>query len=345
MMLRSILALLALVLVGAAGCEGEPSLLCDRGRVVWPFFEIDTADDVSDAEGIQIDLTLNTSYLPGSVGYLTIAPEEGDPLAHPESAVVGEDGLLHFHAVTLPLGRLRLAVSIVNECGEGSSQRELFVWDGQGYPECTMLLSVEPDLDTALAPLGVLRAEHDGDPGEPGVQLSARIETGRPDMRVLLFVLDLASGEEQQLEQESGDDRAAEFDLSLDEGEHAMRAVCHWPPAGLSPSSVTRRLFVDTRAPTCSLLEPTTRVLPNDDLDDQEPGVQFVMRGRSPATDVAGQPATFIADGTSFDGGTLDDAGRAQVIATIDFQVGEPQEMSFEMSDPAGNSCVASETF
>ena len=124
-----------------------------------------------------------------------------------------------------------------------------------------------------------------------------------------------------------------------------MRAVCHWAPAGLSPSSVTRRLFVNTRPPSCVLVEPTSRVMPGDDLDDQQPGVQFVMRGRSTAPDVEGQPATFIANGTSFDGGELDDTGRADVIATIDFQVGEPQEMSFEISDPAGNPCVASETF
>ena len=85
--------------------------------------------------------------------------------------------------------------------------------------------------------------------------------------------------------------------------------------------------------------------MPGDDLDDAEPGVQFLVRGRSPAPDVEGQPATFTVDGTDFDGGALDDAGRAEVIATVDFQVGEPQEMSFATSDRAGNPCVASETF
>src|SRR5678815_1808128 len=106
-------ALLALVL--AAGCQGQPSLLCDRARVVWPFFEIDTSDDIDPAdEGIQIDIDLRTSYLPGSVGYLTIEPEEGDPVAHPESSVVGDDGDLHFHSVTVPLGRVLLSVSLQN---------------------------------------------------------------------------------------------------------------------------------------------------------------------------------------------------------------------------------------
>ena len=335
---------LALALAGAAGCQGTPSLLCDRSRVVWPFFEIDVSDDSSDEEGVQIDIDLRTSYLPGSVATLLIEPEEGDPVAHPDPEEVGEDGGLHFDDVTIPLGRVLLSVSIVNECGEGSSRRELYVWDGLGFPECTLTLSVEPDQETALAPVGALRAEHDEDPGRAGVQLSARVATGRPDMDVFLFVLDLDRGEEVKLEQDAGDDSAADFDLSFPEGAHALRAVCHWTPGGLSPSSLTRRLFVDTRPPACTLLEPTSRVMPGDDIDGNQPGVQFLMRGRSPADDVAGQPALFTADGSEF-AASLDDAGRAEVIATIDFQVGQQQEMSFETSDLAGNPCVASESF
>jgi hypothetical protein len=338
-----LLALLALA--GAAGCQGQPSLLCDRSRVVWPFFEIDISDDIDPADGIQIDLDLRTSYLPGSVAYLAIQPEEGDPVTHPESGVVEDNGDLHFHSVTVPLGRVSLSLSLVNECGEGSSRRDLFVWDGTGYPECTLTLSVDPDFDTALAPLGVLRAEHDADPDQPGVQLSVHVVAGRPDMQVLLFVLDLTTGEEVRLDQDSGDDLAADYDLTLRDGEHAMRAVCHWTPADLSPSSITRHLVVDTRPPACSLLEPTGRVMPADDLDAQEPGVQFVIRGRSAAEDVLGQPASFTVDGSELDGGTIDDAGRAEAVATIDYQAGQPQELSFTTSDLAGNPCTASETF
>ena len=346
MTLRSLVPALLALVAAAAGCEGQPSLLCDRSRVVWPFFEIDTADDTSDAEGIQIDLALRTSYLPGSVARLTIEPVdgEGDPIAHPQSAVVADDGALVFRDVTVPLGRIGLSLAITNECGEGSSRRELYVWDGLGYPECTLTLSVEPDTETALAPLGVLRDEHDADLGQAGVQLSVEVATGRPDMQVFLFVLDLASGEEEKLEQESGEDRTAQYDLTLREGQHAMRAVCHWTPAGLSPSSVTRHLYVDTRPPACTLVEPTSRVMPADDLDDAEPGVQFLMVGRSPAGDVAGQTATFTADGISYDA-ELDETGRAEVIATIDFQPGQPQELSVALSDLAGNPCTATETF
>jgi len=341
---RPLLAALFALAAAATGCEGQPSLLCDRSRVVWPFFEIDTADDTSDAEGIQIDLDLRTSYLPGSVARLTVEPEEGDPIAHPQSAVVGDDGSLRFTDVTVPLGRIGLSLSIVNECGEGSSRRELYVWDGLGFPECTLTLSVEPDSETSLAPIGVLREEHDADPGRAGVQLSVQVATGRPDMQVFLFVLDLDSGEEAKLEQESGEDLAADYDLTLREGQHAMRAVCHWAPAGLSPSSVTRHLFVDTRPPGCTLVEPTSRVMPADDLDADQPGVQFLMVGRSPADDVAGQPATFAADGATWDS-ELDGSGRAEVIATIDFQAGQMQELSFTTSDQAGNTCTASESF
>jgi hypothetical protein len=181
--------------------------------------------------------------------------------------------------------------------------------------------------------------------GAAGVQLSVHVVAGRPDMQVLLFVLDLDTGTEVKLEQESGDDLAADYDLTLPEGASAMRAVCHWTPAGLSPSSITRRLFVDTRAPSCTLVEPTNRVQPTDDLDGEQPGVQFIMRGRSAAEDVLGQPATFTVNGTAFDGGLIDDGGRAEVVATVDFQVGEPQELSFTVSDLAGNLCTASQSF
>lgn len=343
---RRLSALLALALAGAAGCQGQPSLLCDRSRVVWPFFEIDTSDDIDPAaEGIQLDLDLNTSYLPGTIAYLTVEPEEGDPVAHPESGEVEDSGRLRFHAVTVPLGRVILSLSLVNECGDGSSRRQLFVWDGLGYPECTLTLSVQPDSDTALAPLGVLRAEHDADPEQPGVQLSVHVVAGRPDMQVLLFVLDLTTGEEVRLDQDSGDDLAADYDLTLREGEHAMRAVCHWTPADLSPSSITRQLFVDTRPPACTLAEPTQRVMPADDLDADQPGVQFLIRGRSPADDVLGQPASFTVDGVSFAGSDIDDNGQAEAIATLDFQAGQPQAMSFTTSDLAGNPCTAAETF
>lgn len=339
-------ALLALALTAAAGCQGQPSLLCDRSRVVWPFFDVDTSDDTDPAaEGIQLDLDLNTSYLPGTVASLTIQPEEGDPVVHPASGEVGEDGHLQFHDVTVPLGRVVLSLSLVNECGDGSSRRKLFVWDGRGYPECTLSLSVEPDTATALAPIGVLRAEHDADPDQPGVQLSAHVLAGRPDMQVLLFVLDLATGEEVRLDQDTGDDLAADFDLTLREGEHAMRAVCHWTPAELSPSSITRHLLVDTRPPACALVEPTQRVMPADDLDAEQPGVQFLIRGRSTSDDVAGQPASFTVDGADVDGATVDDSGRAEAIATLVYQAGQPQEMSFTTSDQAGNPCTASETF
>jgi hypothetical protein len=341
MLARSILAA-AGVLVG---CQSEPSLLCDRSRVVWPYFaDLDAADDVSPADGVQIDLDLRTSYLPGSVATLTVEPEEGDPIVHPTSAVV-EDGELAFREVTVPLGRVIFSLAITNECGDASSRRQTFVWDGLGFPDCALTTGVEPAQVEALAPLGVLREEHDADPDRNLLQVDVAVDTGRPDMTVLFFLLELATGDELVIEEEAGDDRRIEVSVDLDEGEYAMRAVCHWLPEDLHPSSVTRRLFVDTVSPGCSLLAPTGRVFPADDLDDAEPGVQFVVRGRSPAPDVAGEAASFLVNGDSFDGGTLDDDGRAEAIATIDFAAGDPQEISFQTTDHAGNPCTATETF
>src|SRR6185436_14697371 len=57
-------ALAAVAAATAAGCQGQPELLCDRARVVWPYLEIDPSIDTSPEDGIQIDLDLRSSLLP-----------------------------------------------------------------------------------------------------------------------------------------------------------------------------------------------------------------------------------------------------------------------------------------
>ena len=49
----AVAALAAAVL--AAACREEPERLCDRVRIVWPWFEIDAADDVApEVEGMAV---------------------------------------------------------------------------------------------------------------------------------------------------------------------------------------------------------------------------------------------------------------------------------------------------
>jgi len=245
-------AFAALVIAGAAGCQEEPSFLCDRVRVVWPFFQLEPSLDTSSAEGLQIDLPLRTSLLPGTEARLTVQGPDVDPVSHPASAIADASGDLLFRDVTVPFGRVRLQVNAENECGEVRSARTPYVWDGLGFPRCELDLGFDPPQVTEPAPLGLVCAEHDLDPTAPGAQLRVTVRAGRPDMKIDLFAVDVASGAQQVFEEESGADVAAEFDMTLAEGEQALRAACVWETGDLRPSSPTLRLWVDTEMEDCS---------------------------------------------------------------------------------------------
>jgi hypothetical protein len=347
-MARALSSVALLAAAAAFACQDEPSLLCDRVRLIWPAFNIDPSDDTSSAPGLQIDIALRSSLLPGSRGVLTVQAEDEDaePVEHPEPAIADADGGLRFTDVSVPPGRVTLRLDVDNECGGAQSQRQPFVWDGLGYPTCEMAFGIEPAAVDGIEPARALRAEHDPDPDTPGVELPISIHAGRPDITVTLFALDEASGEEQVFEQEAGEDATAEFALALGEGPHALRAVCPWLPAELRPSSPTFRLLVDTQAPDCALVAPGGRVGAGDDLDPDEEGVQFEMQGRSQAADVVGQPGSFTADGVALDGSPLDEDGLSTVVGTVSLDPpGAPQEFSFGTSDPAGNRCEDTATF
>lgn len=337
---RSVLpAALALGALALAGCQEEPSLLCDRARVVWPFFDITPEVDTSPDEGIQIDLALRTTLLPGTEVSLSVRAADSEPVPHPEPAVTDEDGDLVFSDVDVPYGRIALEVTAKSECGDVRSVRTPFVWDGRGTPTCEIDVGVDPIRVEGQAPVSVLRGEHDADPDEPGLQLDVTVTAGRPDMAVTLFALDPATGEQAIFSDQSGDDLAATFPVTLGEGERALRAVCAWEPVGLRPSSPTLRLLVDTVAPDCELVLPDSRVRQADDEDPELDGVQFALLGRTTAADAIGQPAGFTLDGVEVPGAAIDDAGESGATGTLAVSPGVPQEIGFRVADAAGNVC------
>ena len=338
-------AMMLAVIAGAAGCQGEPSLLCDRMRVVWPFFTLDPSLDSSPDEGLQIDLALRSTIHPGTSVFLSVQGEEGEPVQHPEPSIAASDGGLLFTDVNIPLGRVTLRVTAENQCGDLTSSRRPFVWDGQGMPICELDIGVDAAEEEALAPFRVLRAEHDADPDTAGMQLDVSVVAGRPDVEIGFFALDLASGEQQVFRQESGDDLAGAFSVTLGEGGHVLRSVCLWEPGGLRPSSPSFRLWVDTVAPDCSLVAPQSRVRVADDLDPDTAGVQFELRGSSASEDVPGLPASFTVQGNQVEGSEVDGEGISTATATIAPEPGVAQEFSFRARDAAGNQCEDSVTF
>jgi hypothetical protein len=242
---NAVVASVAWLAAIGGGCQAQPDRLCDRARVVWPFFDVDAGDDVDpDVDGIQIDLVLRSSLNPDSVAVLSVIGPDMVAAPHPETAVVAADGGLAFRAVTVPTGRVQLSLVIHDECGPLSSARRLYVWDGAGYPACELALGVQPAPSPEHEPLGVIAGDADVDPATDGVQLPVLVEAGRPDMAIALFVREVATGRDVVHEEDSGEDRAATFVVTAPPGEVAIRAVCTWTAEDLRPSSHTERFVV-----------------------------------------------------------------------------------------------------
>ena len=138
--------------------------------------------------------------------------------------------------MSVPYGNATFMLTVENDCGQRQTSHDVFVWDGLGTPRCDLTASVAAADVAFYQPLSVLRAEHDADAQTPGLQLEFTVDAGRPDMKVTLFALDVASGTEQALEQDAGDDGTVGYNLTLDEGEQALRAVCLWPAEDLRPT-------------------------------------------------------------------------------------------------------------
>lgn len=328
----------AATLAFVAGCQGEPDILCDRVRVVWPYFELDPTADVDDSTpGLQIAFELRTGFLPGTEIDLFVAGEE-PPREHAASAVVDDDGRAAFTGVTVPEGPVSFVLEARNQCGAYETGRSTFVWDGQGFPACGLALT-EPGRAAPGIADPVLDAAADADPDEPGFQGTAVVEAGRPDMEITLFVLDLDGGEEEALRVPSGDDGRAELALSLTDGHWAMRAVCLWPPRERRQPSTTRRFVVDTVAPSCELLSPSSAVTASDDLDgDPDNGVQFELVGAAAADDLDPTSARFTV-GAEDVAGSLVDAGESTAIASHEGEPPAMQSYRFAVSDLVGNVC------
>jgi hypothetical protein len=228
------------------GCQDVPDRLCDRVGIIWPFVDVDVSDDTApEVDGIQLDVTLRSNLAAGSEVVLSVAAEGEVAVPHPVAAVVADDGEVHFDDVTVPLGRVELALVAYGECGQFASAREVYVWDGAGFPDCALSLGVEPVPSEAHAPLDVIGADADVDDDADGIQIPVRVDTGRPDLSIALFVRDIESQTDEILRAEPGQLPAVDFVVTVPEGEVALRAVCSWAVEDLHPSSHTERFFVE----------------------------------------------------------------------------------------------------
>jgi len=203
-------------------------------RFSWPEFNLDShADTRPDLEGLQVNLTVHSDLPPGV--QTTLYLREGDDKdSQRELAKVfaQDDGTLLFSDITIIEGEIVLLLDASDDCGKHRSGKRLYVWDGQGIPQCTLDLAT-PSSD------GVLGPQQDEDDTTSGMQVRVLVQAGRPDMEVRLFVRNRTLQTERSFTHPSQENGDAEFALTLEEGEQAIRAVCLWEPRALYPSSAT----------------------------------------------------------------------------------------------------------
>jgi hypothetical protein len=341
---RSVVA--ALLIAGLAGCDGQPELLCEGVRIVWGFEEadFDSSDDVSDEPGIQVDIVIRTSLLPGTLVSMVIADEDDNLTATPPPVFTDNEGDLLFEAVPLPLGQATLVISAFNGCRDVDSTRVRTVWPTTARPRCEMSLSVQPRQVPFFAPLEVYNQDDDADPIADGLQLDAVIDTGIPESAIIVYVRDVATATDQPVELTSDSGGLVTARLTFGEGEQAVRSVCT-APTGQRNSTTTRRFWSDVSAPVCSFLLPApgTILSQGDDLDSvPQNGIQFIVRGLAAGGDVEGEVAAFEVDSVLFPAPALDANGETEVEATI--ADAASQARTFTAFDHAGNSCSVTDS-
>lgn len=229
----------------ASACQGEPEVSCERVRFSWPLFELDPSVDVApQTEGLQVDFEVRSDLEGGVRATLTIAAGESEPVYAGE-AVTRDDGSVLFRDISVPEGEIVFFLDARSRCGRHRSGKRTFVWDGLGFPSCSLSLASEPELDPER-PYPVLRVANDEDLELDGMQVQVRVASGRPDMQVRLFALDRETGDTQTFDLEPDQNGLAATTVTLGEGEQALRAVCLWEAQGLRPSSPTWTYLVES---------------------------------------------------------------------------------------------------
>jgi hypothetical protein len=338
--------LLCFLIVTVVACHGEPTRKCDTDRVEWGFNDVTITpeEDVSPEPGIQINVSARTTLRPGTRLLLLIGKSGGDPEPGPE-AVVSATGTIEFDDVTVPTGTVTFVLRGDNGCKQEEFSTHIFVFDQFGDASCVLTLPAAVESDVP-PPATYLNAMSDSDPIQPGLQARFIVTTVRPDVQVELMVRDIPTGSEVDPVMPSSADGNAVFVLTLAEGSHAARALCRWAEIPKPRASATLAFAVDTQPPDCALTAPTAAVTPADDLDGNlANGIQFEVRARSEASDVAAEVPVFNVVGTMDNGSPIDAAGQSQAVATLPNPPPALQTMSVSLRDHAGNPCTASVVF
>ncbi len=351
MKLRSGGTLLVVAAIASAlssvGCGDGPicqsEMLVDVVTPVGPVL-VDTDDDM---DGVQTVVEIRSTAGRGATVTVELLDAD-DEVLETYSATTDADGNVEIEGVTVD-GAVALRAEIdAGECGRGEDTVELDVALGR---DCAISFQQEPLDNDYYAPLGVLNASIDPDPGLPNFQADIDVNT-LPGYEVELFVLDDA-GETSAGDETAGADGVATFALSLGQGRQSVRAICTSATGAVSSPSTSTTVFVDTEAPDCAMTGPApgTTITPAlDDNDDLADGVQLTLSGEATGGDVEGEAASFevTVDGaaTTIDGSPLTADGNTSAAATIDpDDVPAVATVELSATDHAGNACAVTEQY
>ena len=343
-MLRMLLSALALTLM--CGCLFEPSVFCDDTRIGWGFdnHEISTADDVSEAPGLQIDVVVLTALPEGKPATLTVIGEDEVENVHPGLARVGADGRIVFEEVEVPTGTVLFNLRSENDCREVESNNRRFVIDEGGPSVCELEFMPPTRPIAGHVPLRSYIRDDDQDPVLPQTQVDLRVFTSRAQMAIRLLLLNVDTQTPTIAERTTDETGSTTFNVSFGQGEVAIRALCTGGLNETAQSSATFPVLVDTIDPDCDLIEPSGRVVPADDIDGALAGIQIVAIAQTSDASSLGLEAGFSVNGADLEIGTIGPAGQSTAIITVPIG-GGAQDFQVTLPDLAGNTCTAIASF
>lgn len=331
-----ILAGLALL---SASCDPP---LC-RSEVALSFTTTGISGDVDDfAPGVQANIELQTTLLPGDVVTLDVLDDTGARLVQ-MSRTVEMSGDARFAYVTLPSPHAVLRASGRGVCG--AAHVEIMI-DVPAEPSCRLAVTPAPESAAYYAPFGVLSLRSDPDPVTPGYQTMVHVAS-LPGWSVEVLQRPGGAAAETEVGRFIADgDGATRAPVTLPDGWVTLRAVCRGGEREVRSPQVT--LLADTTAPGCLLVAPPPgSTITRDNDQDPSDGVQFSIAGRSPDADVGGEPVDVILrDNRGIAVSTAaiiaDPFGNASDEMTVMPAVMPARySAAFTMHDHAGNACTA----
>ena len=299
-----------------------------------------TGDSDPDLPGIQANVEVQSTLKEGDVVTLTIG-------TNILTATADAAGNATFANVTLDVGVVVLTVRGTSACGTDDDIATVTV---VGDASCELAIQETP-LNIPSFPLPVLNTLNDSNLAD---DFQANIDvTTTAGYSVELFLIDTdVSATPQSLGTISADDSGlASFARTLTQGQKSLFAVCSSTTGASAGSSVPQLVFVDTEAPTCSIVSPTpgTVLAPIPGLDtDNDPsnGAQIEFTGKADAggdADVQGEMAQFIFGSLILPGTDLDANGESTATAT--FNAPGAIVVEFQGQDKAGNLCSIVENY